>query len=578
MAAALPVLFFSLLVFTLSAMESASEQVLPRTHPHITGCVSTNMATFRCRWNVGPSQSFSEPGDLRLFYINKKPPPNSPKEWIECPHYSTDRPNECFFNEQHTSIWQCYSIQLRSRDQATLYDENLFQVQDIVQPDPPIGLNWTLLNVSVTGTYYDIMLSWKPPESADVEMGWMTLIYDVQYRNVNSDLWEQANLVKVPHRSIFALRTDVNHEVRVRCKMSGGKKFGEFSDSVFVHIPFKVSRFPMVALLVFGALCLVTILMLVIVLKQKRFMVILLPPVPGPKIKGIDSDLLEKGKLKELKSILCGPLVLRPELYNNDPWVEFIDLDIEERSDRLTDLDTDCLVERSLSSNWSPLHIGFRDDDSGRASCCDTDLPSDPELSPVVPLIPNQTNGKEPTYATTSEPSSDVHGPTPGEPRLVALGREGLYTQVSEVRSSGKLFLSPEEQTETQKDMVKDIMVGKVKKDLQLLVVNPDNGGYTSELNAGQMSPAFSSADVRETRQTGEVPTLSQPLLRYQESVRTVSPLSPAPVYTVVEGVGKQNSLLLTPNSIPAAQLAMTKVMPTPDGYLTPDLMGSVTP
>lgn len=58
-----------------------------------------------------------------------------------------------------------------------------------VQPDPPVGLNWTLLNVSLTSAYYDIKLSWKPPPSADVEMGWMTLQYEVQYRDVSSDLW-----------------------------------------------------------------------------------------------------------------------------------------------------------------------------------------------------------------------------------------------------------------------------------------------------------------------------------------------------------------------------------------------------
>lgn len=64
-----------------------------------------------------------------------------------------------------------------------------------MQPDPPTGLNWTLLNVSLTGTHYDIMLSWKPPESADVGMGWMTLHYNVQYRNVESDLWEQVGVL-----------------------------------------------------------------------------------------------------------------------------------------------------------------------------------------------------------------------------------------------------------------------------------------------------------------------------------------------------------------------------------------------
>lgn len=30
------------------------------------------METFRCRWNVGTSQRPSAPGDLRLFFINKK--------------------------------------------------------------------------------------------------------------------------------------------------------------------------------------------------------------------------------------------------------------------------------------------------------------------------------------------------------------------------------------------------------------------------------------------------------------------------------------------------------------------------
>lgn len=57
-----------------------------------------------------------------------------------------------------------------------------------VQPDPPVNLNWTL-NVSMTGAHYDIMLNWKPPQSADVEMGWMTLQYEVQYRNIKSDHW-----------------------------------------------------------------------------------------------------------------------------------------------------------------------------------------------------------------------------------------------------------------------------------------------------------------------------------------------------------------------------------------------------
>lgn len=285
-----------------------------------------------------------------------------------------------------------------------------------------------------------------------------------------------------------------------------------------------------------------------------------------------------------MTSILGGPPNLRPELYNNDPWVEFIDLDIEEQGDKLTDLDTDCLMHRSLSSNCTPVSIGFRDDDSGRASCCDPDLPSDPEASPFHPLIPNQTLSKEVSCQTASEPSSPVQSPASGEPPFAALSREAMYTQVSEVRSSGKVLLSPEEQTEvektTGKDTEKDIMAEKekAKKEFQLLVVNADHGGYTSELNAGKMSPRLSIGDQSEPGLTGDLSPLP-PASPYHESDTTaVSPLPPAPVYTVVEGVDRQNSLLLTPNSTPVPQLIIPKTMPTPGGYLTPDLLGSITP
>lgn len=133
-----------------------------------------------------------------------------------------------------------------------------------VRPDPPQALTWTLLNQSVTSTYCDIMLSWKPPESADVEMGWLRLLYEVQYRNMDSEQWQvvgssrlttkpekdvsvaalfffppQTDLVKGTSRTIYGFTSNVDYEVRVRCKTLGGKAFGGFSESVFVHIPSK---------------------------------------------------------------------------------------------------------------------------------------------------------------------------------------------------------------------------------------------------------------------------------------------------------------------------------------------------
>ncbi|KAF6715718.1 Protein O-mannose kinase [Oryzias melastigma] len=42
-----------------------------------------------------------------------------------------------------------------------------------------------------------------------------------------------------------------------------------------------------------GALCLVAILMLVFISQQEKLMVVLLPPVPEPKMKGVDPQLLK---------------------------------------------------------------------------------------------------------------------------------------------------------------------------------------------------------------------------------------------------------------------------------------------
>ncbi|XP_028318116.1 growth hormone receptor b isoform X2 [Gouania willdenowi] len=545
-------LFSFLYLLTVSMLESSSDQAPSLRRPHLTGCVSANMETFRCRWSVGAFLNVSEPGDLRLFYVNMKPSASSASNWSECPHYSTESPNECFFNKNHTSIWTSYSVQLCSRDRTVLYDENLFHVQDIVQPDPPTGLNWTLLNMSFTGFYFDVMLSWKPPESADVKMGWMTLEYEVQYRDVSSDHWETTDVVKSTHRSLYGFQTNTNHEVRVRCKMFGGKEFGEFSDSVFINVPTEVPRFPVMALLIFGALCLVAILMLVFISRQDKLMVVLLPPVPGPKIRGIDPELLKKGKLRELTSILGVHPDLRPELYNSDPWVEFIDLDIEEQNERLTDLDTDCLMDGALTSNCSPLSIGFRDDDSGRASCCDPDLPSDPEASPFQPHIPTLSKEVSVSHSTASD-AQQVQGCGTDGHLVVAPSREALYAQVSEVRSSGKVLLSPEELQEKHPNEDQE------SKELKLCVVNAEQRDYTSEVNPKLPTGGLTEHHPRAT---------DGPLSPHQGSL----------CYTLVEGVGRQNSLLLTPNLKPASHLIIPKTIPTPNGYLTPDLLGSITP
>lgn len=62
-------------------------------------------------------------------------------------------------------------------------------VRPAVHPDPPIRLNWTLLSVSRSGLHFDIIAHWEPPPSADVRAGWMTLVYEVHYRERNASQW-----------------------------------------------------------------------------------------------------------------------------------------------------------------------------------------------------------------------------------------------------------------------------------------------------------------------------------------------------------------------------------------------------
>lgn len=59
----------------------------------------------------------------------------------------------------------------------------------------------------------------------------------------------QLEPVQSTHCSLYGLQTNVMHEVRVRCKMLGGKEFGEFGDSVFIHIPSNGKHLPQEAAL-----------------------------------------------------------------------------------------------------------------------------------------------------------------------------------------------------------------------------------------------------------------------------------------------------------------------------------------
>ncbi|GLD54136.1 growth hormone receptor-like protein [Lates japonicus] len=595
--------------------------------PHFTECISRDQETFRCWWSPGTFHNLSSPGAVRVFYLKKDSPSS---EWKECPEYIHSN-RECFFDINHTSVWIPYCMQLRGQDNVTFFNEDYcFTVENIVRPDPPVSLNWTLLNISPSGLSYDVMVNWEPPPSADVRAGWMRVEYEIQYRERNATNWEALEMQPRTQQTIYGLHIGKEYEVHIRCRMQAFTKFGEFSDSIFIQvteIPSRETTLPLTLILFFGILGILILIMLIVVSQQRRFMMILLPPVPAPKIKGIDPELLKKGKLDELNFILSGGGMgglpaYAPDFYQDEPWVEFIEMDAEDTDTGEKEDNQGSDTQRLLGLPQPTSHhmnigcsnaVSFPDDDSGRASCYDPDVPEQDTLMLMATLLPDQPEDGEASLIVERAPT-----PERGERPLVQTQTAGpqtwvntdFYAQVSNVMPSGGVVLSPGQQLriqestsateeETQKKGKEsegcEEMEGKKQKEpqFQLLVVDPEGSGYTTESTARQIStPPISPMPGAEYQTIQHPqPAETKPTAAAEDNQSPyILPDSPqsqlfAPVsdYTVVQEVDSQHSLLLNPpphqSPPPCLPPHPLKALPAmPVGYITPDLLGNLSP
>ncbi|XP_028830887.1 growth hormone receptor a [Denticeps clupeoides] len=602
----------SVSAFSLDDTEQDTER------PHLTDCVSRDLETFNCWWTAGNFQNLSEPGALKLFYQMT----SLSREWKECPHYLSL--NECHFSRNYTKIWYPYCIELHSPEDNITYSHKCFSVENIVKPDPPVALNWTILNVSLSGLHFDILLNWEPPRSASTDIGWMSLSYQVQYRRRNASQWDMLDLESGTQQSVYGLRTDQEYEFRVRCKMRTYSKFGEFSNTILVHvhqIPSKETSFLVPLILIFGVVGLA--ILLILFSQQQRLMVILLPPVPAPKIKGIDPELFKKGNRDELNSILSSQHMYKPNMFPEDSWVEFIELDVDEAAEKGDGSDTQRLLGlRQLGSSHT---LCIKDDDSGRASCYDPDLAADAEILLTATLLPPAHKDKasaDPPLTTWSGLSSaspgiplQIQPPAHTHPNHTPIwANMDFYAQVSDVTPTGTVVLSPgqppssmlerAEKEENKKNGIKQDRKDDYEENMkellnfQMLVVSPD-GGYTTESCARSLSSEISpnqgscqtlvSPSVENQRDQGLFPSSAHAVEEYQSPhLLTKAPLSAQVMsdYTVVQEVDSQHSLLLNPTCPPLVQQpnppkhlpTLTTMVPMTQGYLTPELLGNLNP
>ncbi|XP_043559226.1 growth hormone receptor-like isoform X1 [Chiloscyllium plagiosum] len=587
---------------------------VPLERPRITECRSPEQETFTCRWSVGNYQNLTERRRLRFFYTK-----GNNADWKECPKYMHNG-SICYFNQTYTSIWISYCVQLKSeiQDQNITFDKRCFSIDNIVKPDPPIALNWTLLNISQSGLLADIQVLWEAPPTADIRNGWISLKYEIQYKASESNHWDSIEAFSTSH-PVYALSTGKGYEIRLRCKQIANGDFSEFSDLVYVFIPAprlaEESGILFRLILVFVFLGTALMMLLILFTKSQRLKLFFLPPVPVPKINGIDPDLLKKGKIDEVNSIFANHLSYKPDLYIDDPWVEFIDIDLDDPDGKMELLDTDRLLghDHPKSDNC----LSAKDDDSGRDSCYEPDVPEDgtvakQNVSEFSSLQLEGSERKEDIKSDTGAPvsisgtdveqsqqpdgeackcrkiqlvttGSSFSTATRSEPPLhsqlsnhSSFGKMDFYAQVSDITPTGGVLLSPGQQNKLKVSLAKETSLDpKANQNTK-----PLDSAYTSEVDAKQLCAIslnnkrlsdaaedlnLSNYFTAESLESATVGTCKQTEITRQPTI-------PVPDYTSIHMVDSQQSLLLNPNVLPS------KNQPTLAGYLMPEQLGNVIP
>ncbi|KFP23018.1 Prolactin receptor [Egretta garzetta] len=313
----------------------------PPEKPTITKCRSPEKETFTCWWK--PGSDGGHPTNYTLLYSKE-----GEEQVYECPDYRTAGPNSCFFDKKHTSFWTIYNITVRATNEmgSNVSDPHYVDVTYIVQPDPPVNVTLELKKPINRKPY--LVLTWSPPPLADVRSGWLTLEYELRLKPEEGEEWE-TNFKNKSNLRLF-LHADYAY---VRCV--------SLNNSV-CSLDFRVKD--MVVWIIVGVLSSLICLIMswTMVLKGYRMIAFILPPVPGPKIKGIDTHLLETGKSEELLSAL-GCHGFPPTSDCEELLIEYLEVEDSEDQQLMPSHDNG---HPSKNTKMTPKET---DSDSGRGSC-----------------------------------------------------------------------------------------------------------------------------------------------------------------------------------------------------------------
>nr|QOQ57005.1 prolactin receptor [Pelodiscus sinensis] len=291
----------------------------PPGRPELLRCRSPEKETFTCWWKPGSDGGL--PTNYTLFYSKE-----GDRSINECPDYRTAGPNSCYFDKKHTSLWAIYNITIKATNKmgSNISEPQYVDVTYIVQPDPPVNLSLEVKK-QVDGKPY-LLLKWNPPPLADVKSGWLTLEYRLRLKPEDGEEWETIIVGQQTQYKLFSLNPGKKYIAQVHCKPDHGE-WSEWSSENYIQIPGDIELKDVIVWIFVAVLSSVICLIIIwtMALKGYNMVACILPPVPGPKIKGLDTHLLETGKSEELLSAL-GCQDFPPPSDCEDLLVEFLEV------------------------------------------------------------------------------------------------------------------------------------------------------------------------------------------------------------------------------------------------------------
>ncbi|XP_075397042.1 prolactin receptor [Tenrec ecaudatus] len=328
----------------------------PPGKPEISKCRSPDKETFTCWWKPGADGGL--PTNYTLTYHKE-----GETVTHECPDYKTGGTNSCYFNKQHTSMWLLYTIMINATNRmgSSSSDPHYVDVTYIVEPEPPVNLILEVRQPEDRKPY--LWIKWFPPKLGDVKSGWLTLLYEIRLKPEKAAEWETHFAGQQTQFKVLSLYPGQKYQVQVRCKPDHGY-WSEWSPESSIEIPTDFTMKDITVWIFVAVLSAVVCLIIVwaVTLKGYSMMTCILPPVPGPKIKGFDTHLLENGKSEELLSAL-GCQDFPPTSDCEDLLVEFLEVDDNEDQQLMP-----AHLKEHLSQGLRPTHLD-PDTDSGRGSC-----------------------------------------------------------------------------------------------------------------------------------------------------------------------------------------------------------------